>query len=182
MNTQKFLEKWATVNNENNLLRAIVLIEGVLIVALVCIMVYARVTERTIVVPSYIDRTFYVEGDKASPEYIEMMSKYSVELITQFTPETIKERISEFMRFIDPAAYKAVSTQLLSMADEAVAYRISQYFSPTKIIQEGNTITVQGLLRKYVQDKDLTTATAVYIMKYSINHGRFVINSYEKQE
>jgi type IV conjugative transfer system protein TraE len=182
MNKQKYLEKGATTNSQNNLLRGVVLIEGIVIVALVCVMIYARVTERTIIVPSYIDRSFYVEGEKASPEYVAMMSKYAVELITQFTPETVKERINEFMTFIDPSAYKSVSSSLLAMADEAASYRISQYFIRQNMVQEGNTITVSGVLRKYVQDKELSTTGAVYIMKYSINHGRFVINSYEKQE
>jgi type IV conjugative transfer system protein TraE len=182
MKKQKYLENGATINSQNNLLRGVVLIEGLVILALVCVMVYSRETERTVIVPSYIDRSFYVQGEKASPEYIAMMSKYAVELITQFTPETVKERINEFMTFIEPSAYNAVSTSLLAMADEAVSYRISQYFVRQNMVQEGNTITVSGVLRKYVQDKELSTTGAVYIMKYSINHGRFLINSYEKQE
>jgi conjugal transfer pilus assembly protein TraE len=182
MKKVKFFETMANKNEENNLLRFVVVIltMGLLLEGL--LMAYMRKNERTVVVPSYLDRKFYVEGNKASTEYIEMMAKYSVELITNFTPDTVKERVNEFMRFISPAVYKDVSTSLLVMVDEATTYKISQYFIPQKMVMQDNNIQIIGLLRKYTQDKELLVAKAEYRMKFNIEQGRFVIASYEKIE
>jgi conjugal transfer pilus assembly protein TraE len=182
MKKMKFFETMANKNEENNLLRFVVVIltMGLLLEGL--LMAYMRKNERTVVVPSYLDRKFYVEGNKASTEYIEMMAKYSVELITNFTPDTVKERVNEFMRFISPAVYKDVSTSLLVMVDEATTYKISQYFIPQKMVMQDNNIQIIGLLRKYTQDKELLVAKAEYRMKFNIEQGRFVIASYEKIE
>lgn len=182
MKKMKFFETMANKNEENNLLRFVVVIltMGLLLEGL--LMAYMRKNERTVVVPSYLDRKFYVEGNKASTEYIEMMAKYSVELITNFTPDTVKERVNEFMRFISPTVYKDVSTSLLVMVDEATTYKISQYFIPQKMVMQDNNIQIIGLLRKYTQDKELLVAKAEYRMKFNIERGRFVIASYEKIE
>lgn len=182
MNKTKFFESMANKNDENNLLRFVVVILTIGLLLEGLLMVYMRKNERTVIVPSYLDRKFYVEGNKASNEYIEMMSKYSVELITNFTPDTIKERVNEFMRFVSPTVYKDVSTSLLVMVDEATTYKISQYFIPQRMVMQDNNIQIIGLLRKYTQDKELLVAKAEYRMKFYIEQGRFVIASYEKIE
>lgn len=182
MKKTKFFETIANKNEENNLLRFVVVILtlGILLEGL--LMVYMRKNERTLVLPAYIDRKFYVEGEKASPEYIEMMGKYAVELATNYTPETINERINEFMRFIAPSAYNDISTQMLSMAEDIKTYKISQYFIPLKMTMQDNTITTIGLLRKYTQDKEMANEKAEYRMTFLIQQGRFVITRYEKIE
>ena len=182
MNKTKFFESMANKNDENNLLRFVVVILTIGLLLEGLLMVYMRKNERTVIVPSYLDRKFYVEGNKASTEYIEMMAKYSVELITNFTPDTVKERVNEFMRFISPTVYKDVSTSLLVMVDEATTYKISQYFIPQRMVMQDNNIQIIGLLRKYTQDKELLVAKAEYRMKFYIEQGRFVIANYEKIE
>lgn len=182
MNKTKFFESMANKNDENNLLRFVVVILTIGLLLEGLLMVYMRKNERTVIVPSYLDRKFYVEGNKASNEYIEMMAKYSVELITNFTPDTVKERVNEFMRFISPTVYKDVSTSLLVMVDEATTYKISQYFIPQRMVMQDNNIQIIGLLRKYTQDKELLVAKAEYRMKFYIEQGRFVIANYEKIE
>ncbi|MHB8879989.1 MAG: TraE/TraK family type IV conjugative transfer system protein [Thermodesulfovibrionales bacterium] len=182
MNKTKYFESMANKNDENNLLRFVVVILTIGLLLEGLLMVYMRKNERTVIVPSYLDRKFYVEGNKASTEYIEMMAKYSVELITNFTPDTVKERVNEFMRFISPTVYKDVSTSLLVMVDEATTYKISQYFIPQRMVMQDNSIQIIGLLRKYTQDKELLVAKAEYRMKFYIEQGRFVIASYEKIE
>jgi conjugal transfer pilus assembly protein TraE len=182
MNKTKYFESMANKNDENNLLRFVVVILTIGLLLEGLLMVYMRKNERTVIVPSYLDRKFYVEGNKASTEYIEMMAKYSVELITNFTPDTVKERVNEFMRFISPTVYKDVSTSLLVMVDEATTYKISQYFIPQRMVMQDNSIQIIGLLRKYTQDKELLVAKAEYKMKFYIEQGRFVIASYEKIE
>lgn len=183
MKKEKFIEKHANLHSENNLLKVIILILTFAIVTEGVLIVYLRVKERTIIVPTYIDRKFYVEGDKASPEYLEMMAKYAIELVSNYTPETAKSRFDEFMRFISPSNYNTVSTSLLGTLNDITTYQISQYFIPqSNMTVQDNTITATGLLRKYTQDKLVSANMAVYKIQFSIDNGRFVINTYEKKD
>lgn len=182
MKIQKFLEQYANRESENKLLKTVILILAIAIILEGFIVAYLGFTERTIIVPSHIDRRFFVEGDKASKEYIEMMSRYAIELISSFTPETVDERFSEFLRFINAAHYNKVSPQLLTYINEIKRYGISQYYIPSSYTLEKNTITVNGLMRQFAQDKQITDHQVTYKLQFQINNGRFEILTYEKIE
>ena len=182
MKIDKFVENWKNKEMENKLLKAVVLILAVGLVIEGALMIYFSSSFRTIVVPSYIDKKFYVEGDNASPEYIELMSKYAIDVLSNYTPETVEDRTREFLRFISPSHYEQISTQLLSVANESKAYSISQYFIPQSLVMKGNTINVIGFLRQFAQDKPIQHSRVEYKLTFKINNGRFQIITYEKTE
>lgn len=182
MKIKKFMESWSNREMENRLLKfvIIVLVTGVLVEG--GLMIYLYASQRTVIVPAFVDRKFYVEGDKASPEYVELMSRYAIELVGNFTPDTIDERTAEFLRFINPAHYSAMSTEMKAFASEMKTYSISQFFVPQKIIMKGNNVTINGFVRQYAQDKQIFAGSVEYRMDFQINQGRFEIVKYEKFE
>lgn len=182
MKVTRFIEQYKNKESEHKLLKSVIFM---LTLALICesiAVIYIGFSQRTIIVPSYIDRKFYVEGDKASNEYIEMMARYSVELISNYTPETVEERFQEFLRFLSAAHYNMISHQLLGSAAEIKRYAISQYYIPQSIVLQKDTITMIGWIRQFSQDKQILYGRVEYKIKYRINNGRFEITSYEKIE
>lgn len=182
MNVKKFIEQYANRESENKLLKGVILILVFGIIVEGLIVIYLGLSHRTIIVPSHIDRKFYVEGDNASKEYLEMMARYSVELISNYTPETALERFQEFLRFINSSHYNKISPQLLAEAEEIKKYSISQYYIPNTLILERNAIKVVGIMRQYSQDKQILQSAVEYKLKFQINKGRFEIINYEKIE
>lgn len=182
MKVKKFIEQYANRESENKLLKGVILILVFGIIVEGLIVVYLGLSHRTIIVPSYIDRKFYVEGDNASKEYIEMMARYSIELISNYTPETVQDRFQEFLRFINPSYHHKISPQLLAEAEEIKKYSISQYYIPQKLILEKDVIKVVGIMRQYSQDKQILRSNIEYKLTFKINKGRFEILSYEKIE
>ena len=182
MKIKKFIENYKNREIENKLLKTVIAILAVCVVIEGMFMVYLTFTYRTVIIPAYVDKKFYVEGDKASPEYVEMMAKYAVELISNYTPETIDQRTAEFLRFITPDYYAQVSPQLLAIAKETKSYSISQYFIPQRLIMKDDNISITGFLRQFSQDKQIDHSRAEYKMSFKINQGRFEITNYEKIE
>lgn len=167
---------------ENSLLKVLLTIMMIAFLAETLFVLYASNRVRTLVVPSHIDRKFFIEGDNASPEYVEMMSKYAVELVSSYTPETVEGRTQEFLRFINPEYYSQVSTQMLAMATEAKKYSISQFYVFDRYSLKGNEIAISGILRKYVQDKPVDQKRTDFKMTFKIANGRFEVITYEKIE
>lgn len=182
MKVKKFIEQYANRESENKLLKGVILILAFAMVLQGLVVIYLGISHRTIIVPSHIDRKFYVEGDNASKEYIEMMARYSVELISNFTPETVDERFQEFMRFINSSHYNKISPQLLGYAGEIKKFSISQYFIPHSFVLEKDTIKVTGHMRQFSQDKQILNHRVEYKVRFQINKGRFEIIGYEKTE
>jgi conjugal transfer pilus assembly protein TraE len=179
---ERFREKWSRLTQENSALKFTIVVLVALIMAMSSIIVFQSKRERTVVVPAFVDKKFYVESDKASAEYIEMMSKYAVELISSFTPQTVEERTADFLRFIAPSYYKDISLSFQKMIDDSKKYVISQYFIPGEMTMQGNTITIKGILRRYAENRLLEAAVATYRLTYEIQNGRFFITTYEKVE
>lgn len=182
MKIKKFIEQYANRESENKLLKGIILLLVVALIVESVIVIYMGLSHRTIIVPSYIDRKFYVEGNKASKEYIEMMARYSVELISNYTPETAEERFQEFLRFINSSYYNKISSQLLAYVAEIKKYNISQYYIPQEFVLEKDSIRVVGFMRQFSQDKMILNHNVEYKLKFQINNGRFEIVNYEKIE
>lgn len=182
MRIGKFKEKWENLRMENKLLKAsiLILVIGFLIEG--AMVIYINKSSRTIIVPAYLDRQFYVSGDKASPEYIEMMTKYAVELLSNYTPETVEERVGEFLRFIEPSYYHQLAVELQALAKEEKGYGVSQFFIPQRLILEGNSVAVIGIAKRFIQDKEVKTASVKYRIGFEINKGRYEIVSYERVE
>lgn len=179
---KKFIEQYANRESENKLLKGVILILASAMVLQGLAVVYLGISHRTIIVPSHIDRKFYVEGDNASKEYVEMMARYSIELISNYTPETVDERFQEFMRFINSSHYNKISPQLLAYAGEIKKYSISQYFIPHNYVLHKNTIKVSGAMRQFSQDKLILNHRVEYMINFQINKGRFEVIGYEKIE
>jgi conjugal transfer pilus assembly protein TraE len=182
MKAGTFLFKVDNLKGENVRLYLLVVALAAALIVESVVVVYSASSQRTVITPPYIDRQFYVAGDSASPEYIQMMSRYAIELVTNYTPDTAKPRIDEFMRFIAPSQYNAVYPELAVIAKEAKDNTISQYFIPQRIVLQGNRVTAKGMLTRYVQDKQTYSAQAEYSLVFGINSGRFEIESYQKVE
>lgn len=182
MKREKFLFHVDNLKGENLRLYFLTVALGVSLVIESVVVVYVAGSQRTVITPPYIDRQFYVTGRDASPEYVQMMSKYAIELVTNYTPETAKPRIDEFMRFIAPSYYNAVYPELSVLAKEAKENAISQHFIPQRVVLQGSKVTAKGLLTRYVQDKQTHSAQAEYTLTFSIANGRFEIERYEKIE
>ena len=182
MKIEKFMEQWQNREMENRLLKFVIVVLAAAIVIEGGLMIHMYASQRTVIVPSYIDRKFSVEGDKASAEYIELMSRYAIELVGNFTPDTIDERTAEFLRFINPRYYNTMATQMKAFSKEMKDYSISQFFIPQRITMKGNAVSIIGFMRQFAQDKQLPAGSVEYRMEYQINQGRFEIVKYEKYE
>lgn len=182
MMKKKFVEEWKNLEHKSKLQIMVIIVLSATIVLMAGVNVYMANTQRTIIVPSYIDKQFHVEGSKASPEYYEMMSRYAIELISNYTPETIETRVSEFRRFMSPSVYNSVAPALQKLVSDAKQYGISQYFIPQTLDLKNDTIMTSGLLRQFSGDKQISGGRTTFKLTFQINSGRFEILTYEKLE
>ncbi len=182
MKVKKYIEEKTNLKSENGLLRFCVfmLVAGLLLEGLLMIKLYA--SARTIIVPAYVDKRFSISNGTASQEYVEMMTKYAIELVSNYTPDTISDRQSEFMKFIPPEYYRAVYEQMNPLVAEVKGNFITQHYIPQTITLEGNKVVVMGVLRRFVQDKLAAAGPAQYTIVFRINNGRYEIVKYEKND
>jgi len=110
-------------------------------------------TEKTVVVPPTIERSFWVKGAEVSPEYLEEMSRYLSTLVLNATPKSVDANIDVFLRYVDPNAYGAIRSRMAIQAERLRRDDVSTVFYPVayqtstekaQVAVTGDFVTVVG--------------------------------------
>jgi len=181
LKAKRFLSDYKNTLAENQTLKLAVLALTAGILVQGFFTMYAMTRQRTLVVPSFLDRKFWVEGDRASEDYVILMAKYAVDLLNTFTPETVGDRFQEFLRFVSPEYYHQVSAKLMSDAKDYARLGVSQFFVPQRIDLVGkDRLFVTGIVRRWVQDKPVKQEQKRFKVVYRVVQGRFEVQAYEE--
>ena len=103
-------------------------------------------SERTIIVPPNIDKTFWVTRDKASTEYLEQMAGFMTWLVLDVSPSTIDWKRNVLLNYVAPDRHAAMKTQMDLEAD-----RLRSNNASTSFLIQQLTPRRQPLLRRFLQ-------------------------------
>lgn len=177
---KKYLNDVKNIEARNNLLKFIVLLLVIGIFLQSMFSIYTMNKQRTVVIPSHVEKEFSIQGNKASPEYINMMAKYVVELKENFTPATIKDRFAEFLSFIAPQAYGKIKVSLLTDIDKYIQYSASSWFTTQDVRIKGDRVYITGVKKSFIQNKQAESRQVRFMITYKINSGKFEVVKYEE--
>ena len=101
----------------NRTLGAVLALLGVC--QLISLVVIASIvgSERTVIVPPNIDKSFWVSKDKASREYLEQMGYFLMQLTLNVTPQSVDHQAKLLLQYAAPASFGELRTALLAAAE-----------------------------------------------------------------
>lgn len=135
------------------------------------IMLSALKNQKTIIVPAYINKRFYIEGNKASRDYIEAVYDEAVLLLYSFTPDYVEEQYESFLKYLPPDSYNEMALKLRSNAKDFKNNMISRSYTIQHRRIENNKYYISGILRTYVQDKPTEQIRYDIEVTYKIDSG-----------
>lgn len=185
MDGRKFLEKWANVSKGYQLCRFVVLVLSLLVGFLLVMVVNESGKEKLILLPPAVYKKVYITERDASPEYIKEMADYVVYLATNYTPETVDARLSEFLRYVDPGYYRKLRKQVKEISADVKFYGRTQAFYPKKfeIDKKNHRIFITGRLIKNYLGKTIEDRTQTFVLEYEIRNGEFLVTGlYPKEQ
>lgn len=89
--------------------------------------------ERIIVVPPRFDKEFWVRGAAVSDSYLEQYSVYVAELALSYSPDNVRYRIRQLLRYADSGAHGTLAGMLEADAERVERNRISAVFHPQSV-------------------------------------------------
>lgn len=139
-------------------------------------------THRETIVPPQIDRTFWVDGEKVSPEYIEQMGKYIADLALSNTPLNCDTQKTMLLKYVSPESYGVINTQLNANCKIIKELRLAIYFNITDVItQQGNNAVVfRGVSNRFLGDKRLQNKPAAYRISFAYHAGKTMLRGIEE--
>jgi conjugal transfer pilus assembly protein TraE len=183
MDFDKHQNDTRTLRRSNRTLGAIVL--GLVVCQLLSLTAIVSVvgTERTVIVPPTIDKTFWVTRDKTSREYLEQMAGYVSWLVLDVSPQTIDWKRNVLLNWVLPEEHAAMKTKMDLEADRLRSNNASTAFLIQQLVtnEHDQSVTVTGRLRRQINGADTgEPETRSYLAQFQYAGGRVHVKTFKE--
>ena len=167
----------------NRFLSAIV--AALSVTVLLCLIVIVSIvgSDRTVIVPPTIDRTFWVTKEKASREYLEEMASYVAWLVLDVTPTTVDWKKNVLLNWVAPDQHAAMKTKMDLEAERLRGNNATTFFLVQQLAADEakQSVVVTGRLRRQINGADVTEPeTRSYLAQFQYAGGRVHIQSFKE--
>ncbi|MCU6435336.1 type IV conjugative transfer system protein TraE [Undibacterium sp. Jales W-56] len=157
---------------------------GLITALLACLVIILNLigTERTIVVPPSIDKTFWVTKDRASHEYLEQMGSFIAWLILDVTPTSIDWKKDVLLNYVAPDQHGAMKSRQEVEAERLKHINASTSFLPQQLVanETNQSVVVRGRLRTQVNGQETALETKAYLAEFQYMGGRIHLKSFKE--
>ena len=139
-------------------------------------------THRETMVPPTIHKTFWVEDSKVSPEYLEEMGFFLLQLSLNNSPVSAENNAKMLLKYVAPQSYGDMERTLLSNAKRLRENNASTMFSARSVTPNpnDNSIVFSGVMTTFIADKRVAEVSQTYIVRLAYSGGRvFVVEMRE---
>jgi conjugal transfer pilus assembly protein TraE len=168
--------------------RASLLLAGLLVASMLSTLVLAVLLaslagrERVVVVPPTVQKTFWIEAERASPEYLEQMAYFLAQLVLNVTPQSAEAQSRILLNYAAPSAYGELRTAMAANAERVKRDGSSTVFSPQDLIvdETRQRVGLRGLLTTFISDRRVSEVAKGYVIELQFAAGRIVLKTFRE--
>lgn len=136
-------------------------------------------SEKVIIVPTSVEKEFWIDGSTVSPTYLEQMGCFVGDLLLTRSPLSADMQLTILMRHTDPSFVNILRTKLVSEVSKLSKDNASYVFFRTKVLvnPHDHVVTLEGDRTLFLGDKILSTARESYRLGFSNHNGRLLLTS-----
>ena len=138
--------------------------------------------ERVILVPPSISKSFWVDSDKVSSEYLEQMGYFLVQLVLNVTPQSVDYQSKLLLQYAAPASYGEIKTAMAVAGERLKRDGAATVFSPRTINVDERAlkVAVQGQLTTFISDRRVSEVSKSYLIELQYALGKITIKSFKE--
>jgi conjugal transfer pilus assembly protein TraE len=138
--------------------------------------------ERIVVVPPNIHKTFWVESDRVSSEYLEQMGYFLMQLTLNVTPQSVDHQAKLLLQYAAPASFGELRTALLAAAERLKRDGASTVFSAQNLVVDERTLRVgvRGQLTTFISDRRVSEVSKAYAIELQYAGGRMFLKAFRE--
>ena len=138
--------------------------------------------ERIVVVPPVVHKTFWVEADRVSPEYLEQMGYFLMQLTLNVTPQSVDHQSKVLLTYAAPAAFGELRSALAATAERLKRDGAATVFSAQDITVDERTLKVgvRGQLTTYISDRRVSEVAKGYAIEFQYSAGRIYLKTFRE--
>jgi len=162
----------------------LMLAAGLLLLSLLLSLMVWRLIgrERVIITPPVVHRTFWVDHDEVSAEYLAEMTTFFAQLRLTVTPSSAPFQHATLLRYTDSAHYGELKNELVAEADHLTQSHISLAFYPVRVETDAKHLQarIEGDLYSTIGNAPATPIRIAYRVMYRYNEGRLLLQTFEE--
>lgn len=138
--------------------------------------------ERVVIVPPVVNKTFWVDAERVSAEYLEQMGYFLSQLILNVTPQSVDYQAKVLLQYAAPGGHGELRTALLTAAERLKRDSATTVFSPRDLtVDEASMkVAVRGQLTTFVSDRRVSEAMKAYVIEFQYTAGRIFLKSFRE--
>ena len=137
MKLKIYTDRLANVMAENALLKfCLVIMLGITIFNSI-VAYHAMNNQKVVILPPLVDHKIEIRGNDAGEEYLKMMSRYSINLLLDYTPSNAEQNFSDFLKLASADVFSSMRSDLDKIIEEVIRLRVSSSFHIHKINKLG---------------------------------------------
>lgn len=138
--------------------------------------------ERVVLVPPTIHKSFWVESDKVSAEYLEQMAYFLIQLVLNVTPQSVDYQSKLLLQYAAPASYGEIKTAMAVAGERLKRDGAATVFSPRTINvdERAMKVAVQGQLTTFISDRRVSESSKSYVIELQYALGKITIKSFKE--
>jgi conjugal transfer pilus assembly protein TraE len=138
--------------------------------------------ERVVVVPPAIHKTFWVEAERVSPEYLEQMGYFLAQLTLNVTPQSVEHQSRLLLQYAAPASWGDLRTAMAANAERIKRDGSSTVFSPQDLQVDERTqrVGLRGLLTTFISDRRVSEVSKGYAIELQYAGGRIFLKTFRE--
>ena len=172
----------ASVRRATALLLALLI--GSMLINLVLAVLTFRLSshQRVVVMPPSVHKTFWVEEERVSAEYLEQMGYFLMQLTLNVTPQSVDHQSKVLLQYAAPAAYGELRATLLSAAERLKRDGAATVFSARDLSVDERALRVgiRGQLTTFISDRRVSEVTKGYAIEFQYTAGQIFLKAFRE--
>lgn len=139
-------------------------------------------SERTILVPPEVHKTFWVSGQKVSAEYLQEMAYWYAGLALNVTPHVADYQKDLFLKYAAPSEYGRLQAEFGARTEFIRKNNAATQFSPQSVMADeaAMKVALTGVLLTWVGDKKASEKQTTYVVGFRYLNGRLHVSEFKE--
>lgn len=180
MKNEKFNSKIDNLASENKFFKFSFLMMIVTCIVLSLVVYSMNGTQRTIVTPATLTKSFWVDDNQVSNEYLEQMGVFLAQLELSVTPSTYKYQTETLLKYVHPSAYGALQMALAINGEKLARDSSATWFTPrnTRVDSGGKRLAITGDFVTFISDKQVSKVPKTYLMEFVYSNAKLYLKTF----
>ncbi|MCD8338904.1 MAG: type IV conjugative transfer system protein TraE [Burkholderiales bacterium] len=135
--------------------------------------------DRIVVLPAEPTKSFWLDDKTVSPEYLEQMGTFVVQLALNNSPETFEHNITQILKYVEPAFRGDTELALLEQARKLKNDNASTSFLPESVDVQPKAmkVAIHGHVRKFIGNVLVSTTPHCLTAQFNYHSSRLWLHS-----